>query len=315
MTPEGIRAALGDRPRATILLEACGPSGWVARLLEELGHEVFVCNPHRLKLIAQSTLKTDKLDAEILGRLARLGQLDPAMIQATTVRRRDTQLKRTWLSVRERLVRSRTGHISAVKCILRNDALPVPKGDAERFVKNLEQLEMPSDVRELVEPLRYAILTETSQIAKVEARIRAMAKEMPIVGHLREVDGVGLLTAVAFALTIEDPSRFESSRDVGPYLGLVPRLRQSADTEWRGGCTKKGDERLRRLLVQAALALLRTKRESALKQWALRVIARRGRKKGVVALARKLAIVMHRLWVSGEAYEPFPHQEVTSAAA
>ena len=121
-------------------IEACGQSAWVSRLLEELGQEVLVCNARRLKLIASSTLKTDKLDAEILGRLARLSQLDPTLVRPTTVRSRETQIKRSHLALRDQMVQSRTRHISAVRNVLRGDALPVPRCDPDAFAKKMSEL-------------------------------------------------------------------------------------------------------------------------------------------------------------------------------
>ena len=314
MTPEAFSHEFAV-PRATLLLEASGSSSWVARLLEELGHDVVVCNPRRLKLIAESTLKTDKLDAEILARLARLSQLDPELVESVSVRSRETQLRSSHLSARDQLIKCRTQLISSVRSVLRSDAIPPVRCDADRFVKKVEAHELPDDIREFAQPLLAAIRSLNEQIAVVEAKIRAFAFEMPAVEQFEDIDGVGLITAVAYTVTIEDPKRFEHSRDVGPFIGLTPTLRESGDLSWRGGCTKRGDERLRRLLVQAALCLMRSKRDSALKRWALALAERRGKKKAIVALARKLSVVMHHLWITGERYEPFPMKGGNSAAA
>lgn len=308
VTPEEVKRLFEKRTRATIVIEACNISGWVSRLLEGLGHDVLTCNPRRLKIIAESTLKTDKLDAEVLGRLARLAQLDPEFVHPVTVRSRSTQLLRSELKGRDQLVATRTRLVNFVRSVLRADALPVPRCDADHFAAKIDLEALPPDVRPVIEPVLGVIRLVTEQLNKAPKRLHAIAAVLPGVERMVAIDGVGELTAVAFALCIEDPARFEHGRDVGPYLGLVPKLRQSASVEQRGRITKQGDTTMRRLLVQAALCLLRSKRDSALKQWALQVAERRGRKKAIVGLARKLGVVMHQVWVTGEEYRRFPSQ-------
>lgn len=315
LTRQELRATFASMEATAILLESCNNSAWVGRELEELGHEVLVCNPRRLKLIAGSTLKTDKLDAEVLGRLARLHQLDPELLHPCTVRSRETQLRRSNLAVRDQLVAMRTGLLNLVRSVLRADALPQPKATAECLVAKLAKLDIPDDVARLIEPVTTVITVLNQQIAAVERKLSEIAKEIPAVQTFRDIDGVGLLTALSVVLTIEDPSRFPHARDVGPYLGFTPIVRQSSETEFRGRCTKRGDARTRRYLIQAAQSLLRSRRDSALKRWALALAERRGRKKATVALARKLAVVMQHLWLSGETYRPFPNLKEKPAAA
>lgn len=317
MTPAEVRTAFEQlgKERLTILLGACGPSGWVARVLEELGHDVLVCNPRNLKLIACSTLKTDKLDAEILARLARLAQMDPELVRRINPRSRQAQVERNNLVVRDQLVTSRTRMITVVRNILCNDALATPHCDADRFALKVRLIAMPDDIREVITPIVDAIQRITEQVAIIEAKIERLAAGKPEAKRFRTIPGVGLLTAVAYTTTIEDPARFERSRDVGPYLGITPVVRQSSDVERRGACTKQGDKRLRRCLVQAAFGLLRSQQDCELKQWALKVAERRGKKKAIVALARKIAVVMHHLWVTGEDFVPFPNRQEVNAAA
>lgn len=314
LTPEELRRYFGDSAPAVVVLEMCTAASWVARQLEEMGYRVLACNARRLKLIASSTLKTDRLDAEVLARMARLAQLDPELVESVTVRTRETQLQRSELRGREQLVGARTRLINFVRSVLRADALPVPRCTADRFVTKLDPAKLPEDVWAVIEGVVKCIADLTSQLAETSKRVREMASKRAEVQRMTEVDGVGQLTALAVVLCVEDPTRFVRSRDVGPYLGLIPRLRQSSQEEWRGPITKQGDEQVRRLLVQAALCLLRSKRDSALKRWALAVAERRGRKKAVVALARKLAVVLHQVWVSGEAYVPFPATQHGAAA-
>lgn len=313
LTVEHVRAEFGGEP-VTVLMESSNVSGWVARLLEELGHEVVVCNPRRLKLISESTLKTDKLDAWVLARLARLHQLDPSIVQQSVVRTRDTQLKRSVMGVRDLLVRSRTSYIATVRNILRADACPRPKADAADFAHNVRKADLPGDVRAVILPLLVALDAINEQIVGLDKTILEISKTIPVIKEWTEINGVGPATALALALTIEDPSRFPHARDIGPFLGFTPSLRQSSESEVRGRCTKRGDARTRRYLVQAAMSLMRCKGDSELKQWALALAERRGKKKARVALARKLAVVMQRMWLTGESYAPFPSKKVSAAA-
>jgi transposase len=175
-------------------------------------------------------------------------------------------------------------------------------------------MSLPDDLRAVIEPLLRMIQELNDNIANIEHRLDKIAASEAVVGRWREIPGIGLMTSLSLFLTIEDPERFEQSRDVGPYLGLVPTLRQSSSQERRGKCTKQGDSRTRRYLVQAALCLLRSKQDSDLKRWTLALAARVGRKKALVALARKLAIVMHRMWITGENFRPFAGKEAAAAA-
>ena len=303
MTPAAVREEFGSLREATVVLEACGQSAWVSRVLEELGLRVVVANPRKLKLIAGTTLKTDDLDAEVLARLARLSQLDPALVRSISVRSRATQLRRREIRGRDQLVQARTGLINFVRSTLREDAIRIVGTDADTFAENLRLEELPDDLAAVVRGQVEAIRALTSQIRKATKNIEQAARGCPNVKRLMAIDGVGPMVGLSFILCIEDPARFRSSRDIGPYLGLVPTLRQSSSTERRGSITKAGDGAMRRLLVQAALVLMRSKHDSDLQRWALRLAARRGRKKAVVALARKLAVVMHRVWATGETYE------------
>lgn len=311
-TPEGVTGLMEDLEPTVIVLEACGFSGWVVRLLESLGHEVVMVNPKRLKLIAESTLKTDTLDAQTLARLARLHQLDDTLVPRSQVRSRDTQIRKHLLSVRDQLVETRKRFVTLVRHTLRAHAVRAPSCKAEAFLKHMTRLEIPQDVREAIQPLLAALEEINRQVTAATDKLRRVARQMPIVRACCEIDGVGELTALALALTIEDPQRFPRPRDVGPYIGFTPVLRQSSESEQRGACSKKGDPRTRQYLVQAAHCLMRSKHDSALRRWALALVARRGYKKAAVALARKLAIVMQALWLRGEPYHRFPSEPVVA---
>lgn len=313
LTSESLREVFGGEP-VVVLLEATTPAAWVARALEELGHEVLVCNPRNLKLIAASTLKTDELDAEILGRLARMHQFDPEVVGTCRVRTRETQLRRSRMNARDQFVRSRTALVSLVRSTLKADAWPRLKCEGERLPAKVRDMGLPSDILEVLAPMLSMIEELNRQIAVMDRQIAEITGADEVAGRWKEIDGVGSLVSLSFSTTIEDPQRFKNARDVGPYLGVTPSVRQSSETEHRGKCTKRGDDRTRRLLVQAALCIMRSKKDSALKQWALQVARRRGRKKAVVALARKLAVVMMKMWLTGERYQRFPEPRLASAA-
>ena len=141
-----------------------------------------------------------------------------------------------------------------------------------------------------------------------------MAKKLPEVSHLCEIPGVGPVVATYYVLTIDDPQRFRHSRDVPSFFGLRPSMRESGSVSQYGRITKQGDPEMRRLLVQAAHVHLRSRTDSELKRWGLELADRKGKGKAAVAVARKLAVLMHHLWVTGVVWEPFPDEEKTQAA-
>jgi transposase len=307
----GLTRFFGRRERMRVVLEAGGSSPWVSRLLDSLGHEVVVCSPRRVRLIAESKLKNDKVDAEVLARLVRL---DPEFLQPIQHRSEEAQLLRANLKVRSAMVEARTKWINTIRGLLRSFGYKVSGKAPHTFVERVDRMKLPKELREVIEPLLEQLDLLTGEIERRNEHLEEMVKNLPEVAHLREVPGVGPVVATYFVLTIDDPHRFRNSRDVAPFFGLRPSMRESASVKHFGRITKEGDPEMRRLLVQAAHALLLTKADSALKTWALALAERRGKGKAVVALARKLAVLMHHLWVTGEVYQPFPKRDVTEAA-
>ena len=302
-TIPAVRKWFSRREPMKVCMEASGLSPWVSRLVSECGHEVVVANPRRVRLIAESTLKNDHVDAATL---ARLVQASPALVSPVTHRSEATQVTRAHMRVRSALVEARAGFIHTVRGVVRSFGLRLPRTNAECFARRCAAAALPDELRNLVSPLLGAIGELDLHIAAMDALVETLGESHPVVEVFREIPGVGPVVALAYVTTIENPQRFRCSRDVGPYLGLRPRLRASGGTEYRGRITKEGDHDLRRLLVQAAHALLRSRTDCALRQWAERLIPRVGKRKAIVALARKLAIVMHHLWVTGQPFEPFP---------
>jgi transposase len=179
---------------------------------------------------------------------------------------------------------------------------------------------LSAGLREALEPLMQEVESLNERIKEYDRRIEKMAKETyPETELLKQVKGVGDLIATTYVLTVEDPHRFRKSRDAGCFVGLQPVRRNSGESEPQMHITKEGDEYLRTLLVQGAHYILGPFGEdSDLRRWGLKLSARGGKnakKRAVVAVARKLAVLLHRLWVSGEVYEPLRNSQKAMTAA
>jgi transposase len=302
-TPERFAAVLGERPRARILLEASTESEWVARCLEQLGHEVIVADPNFAPMYATRTrtIKTDRRDARALAEACRLGAYRPAH------RLSDAQRHvRGRLTVRDALVRTRTGYISVIRALLRQHGWRVPTGSAEGFIRRVLTLSLPGRLLSELAPLLAVMRQVNQQLAYSDERIAAVARADERVQRLQTVPSVGPVTAAAFVATLDDAGRFARAHQVEAYLGLVPREWSSGEGQRRGRITKAGHRRMRSLLVQAAVSIRRVRHPTttALREWAERLAARRGRFIAVVALARRLAGILYALLRDGTRYEP-----------
>src|SRR6201997_4370343 len=300
-----LQEVFGGMPRSRIALEIGTHSPWISRLLGELGHEVMVANARKVRLIGESRKKDDRLDAQTLARLARI---DPELLYPVKHRSAQAQADLTLIRARAGLVRARTGLV--------NMARGLAKSYGERLrgcnVRNMNPEKADSLSPELqvaVEPLLNAIESLSERIVEYNERIENLAQQSyPQVALLKQIKGVGTLIALTFLLTLEDPHRFRKSRDVGCYLGLQPGRRNSGQSEPQLHISKEGDPYLRTLLVQGAQHILGPfGPDCDLRRWGLKLAERGGRtgkKRAIVAAARKLAGLLHHLWVSGEVYEP-----------
>ena len=304
-TRTGLDRYFGKRGAMRVCMEAGGSSPWVSRLIAGHGHDVVVCSPRRVRLIAESTLKNDKDDAEVLARLVRI---DPSFLKPIQHRSEDAQRLRAKLLVRRALIDARTAWINQVRGILRSFGYRVAGKNTNTFAARVDLMKLPTELATVLEPLLEQIEGVSGQIKRCNDELSDLGESIPEVAHLAEIPGVGLIVALYFVLSIDDPTKFRRSRDVPAFFGLRPSMRESADVSSYGRITKEGDPEMRRLLVQAALALMNSKRDTALKRWATQLEARRGKGKARVALARKLAALMHRLWITGETYQDFPDQ-------
>lgn len=303
-----MHAHFATRSRARVVLEVGTHSPWVSRLLEELGHEVLVANSRRVRAIAESQKKTDENDAELL---ARLGRVDPRLLVPLAHRTEETQADLVVVRARDALVKSRTVLINSVRGQVKSLGGRLSKRNPGCFHKLRDEL--PKALRESLTPTMEAIAQLNEQIRAYDRKIdELIADKYPEAAHLCKVGGVGPITALTYVLTVEDPERFRSSRDVGPYLGLTRRRRQTGDDDPELKISKAGDGFLRRLLVQCAHHILGPLgKDCALRRWGLKLIGQGGKgakKRAAVAVARKLAVLLHRLWITGQDYRPFPAQ-------
>jgi transposase len=284
--PERFAVVLGDRPRARILIEASTDSEWVARCLEALGHEVIVADPNFAPMYATRTrkVKTDRRDARALADACLLGAYRPAH------RLSDPQRHvRGRLLVRDALVRTRTRSISLIRALLRQQGYRVPSGSAEAFLRRVRAVALPGRLLSTIAPLLAVMRHLNTQLAYADQVIEDVTAHDDRVQRLRTVPSVGPVTAAAFVATIDDVRRFRHAHQVEAYLGLVPRELSSGESQRRGHITKAGPPRMRWLLIQAAVSILRRRppEAEALRAWALRIAAQRGKLIAVVALARR----------------------------
>jgi transposase len=305
-TPAGLTKAFAEMPRACIALETGSQSGWIARELEKLGHEALVANARELRGIWGGVRKNDRRDAV---KLARYARLDPALLHPTRVRSEQTQLELSELRVREALVRARTLLVNAARGLSKTHGKRLPKTSTKSFALRAAA-ELTEQLAAVLEPLLSQIAALSERIKAADRSLAQAAETDPSAARLMQVPGVGPLTALTFVHTLEDAHRFRRSREVGAYLGLTPRQTQSGSSDPQLPISKAGDVRLRCLLVQCAHRILGPfGLDSSLRRWALQLASRggpAGRKRAIVGLARKLAVVLHRLWAREEHWRPFP---------
>jgi transposase len=258
-----------------------------------------------VKLISSSSRKDDRLDAQTLARLARV---DPQLLRPIRHRSEKAQGDLMQVRVRAALVNTRTDLVNTARGLAKATGERLPSCDADQMgIGKMEGL--PAELREALRPLLETVESLTKQIKESDQKLEQLAeRDYPETELLRQVSGVGSLISLTFVLTVEDPSRFRRSRDVGCYVGLRPRRSESGQSRPQLGISKEGDVYLRKLLVQGAHCILSQKSpDTDLKRWGLKLAGKgnkNAKKRALVAVARKLAILLHHLWVNGEVYEP-----------
>ena len=290
---------------ATVALEAGTHSPWISRLLTSLGCKVLVGNPRKLRVIWDSDKKSDARDAEMLARIARF---DPELLYPVNHRGEQAQVDLGLLQARDILVKNRSSLINHVRSSVKSLGSRLPQCSAESFHRHAGT-ELPVELADILGPVLDIIEQLTIRVKEFDKQIEQISRERyPETELLKAVKGVGPLTALAFVLTLEDPAKFTKSRQVGCFLGLTPRRDQSGEVDKQLRITKAGNPFLRRLLVGAAQYILGPFGEDCnLRRFGLRLAARGGKnakKRAVVAVARKLAVLLHRLWQHGEIYDP-----------
>lgn len=304
-TPQAIGEYFGGIAAARVVLEVGTHSPWIAQELKRLGHEAVVANPSAVYGKRRRRKRNDRMDAEYL---ARQGRADPELLHPIRHRGTEVRVHLELLRARDTLVRTRTRLINHVRGAVKPLGGRTRRCSAEAFGRRaLEDitLELQPALLPVVELLRQL----THQIGKYDDEIEKLIEsDYAEAQHLQQIKGVGPLTALAFVLLIEDPKRFENSRDVGAYFGLCPRLDDSSDSQPQLRISKAGDEMGRRLLVSAARYILGPfGPECDLRRHGMAIAARGGknaRSRAAVAVARKLAVMLHKLWMSGSEYDP-----------
>jgi transposase len=289
-----------------IAIEVGTHSPWVSRLLSSLGHEVIVANARKLRLIYQNRRKDDAIDALNLARLARM---DPELLAPIRHRSEEAQVALAMLRSRDALVKARTKLINHVHGTVKATGSRLPKFSAEAFATKAQPV-IPEPLMAVLRPALEVIAGLTKQIQGFEKGLEELASTAFVESlALRQVQGVGLLTSLAFVLVLEDAQRFRRSRTVGAFLGLVPATRTSGESNPQLHITKEGDEFLRSMLVNSAHYILGPfGQDCDLRRYGMKIAARGGRnakKRAVVAVARKLAVLLHHLWRSRELYDRF----------
>ncbi len=308
-TELALRQRFSGCGRMRIALETGTHSPWVSRVLADCGHEVVVANSRKLRLIYENRRKSDRVDALYLARVARL---DPKLLAPVEHRGAAAQKDLALLRSRDALVATRTLLINHARGLVKSFGGRLPNCSSRAFQKRVTE-SIPQPLEPGLQAIVETIASVTEAIKRLERRLEAVAEQnYPETKLLRQVVGVGPITALAFVLTIEDPKRFSKSRAVGPYLGLVPGRMSSGDSDPQMRITKEGDPFLRRLLVNAAHYILGPfGPDCDLRRFGLKMAIRGGKnakKRALVAVARKLAVLLHRLWRWAEIYEPLYQQ-------
>lgn len=316
-TAEALRMVFAGKGEMRIAIECGTHSPWVSRLLQQLGHEVIVANPRRLRLIAESNRKNDKADARTLATVA---QAAPSLLKQVHHRSERVQLDLATIKARDTAVQARSRMVAAIRGIVKSTGGRLTVCSTGAFAKKAFE-SCPATLRDALTPLMRIIEQLTAEIRQYDRLIECkMKSEYAEAAPILTIPGVGSLTALTFVLLLDnDPNRFSKSRDLGCYFGLQPKQQDSGKFVFQLGITKAGDQLMRKLAVQCSHFMLgRFGRDSALRRWGLTHCLRGGsnaKKRAVVAVARKLLILMHRLWKTQTAFVPFPGAQSVPQAA
>jgi transposase len=282
-------------------LESGSTSAWLWREFRQLGLPV-VCldSRHAHRVLSMKRNKNDRNDARGLADLVRIGWYREARVRSI-----DAQFVRSLLLSRQQLLQSRRSIENQIRGALKTLGVMTGPTKGRGFMPRVVEMRVDNEwLGPVLDPLIGAHASIAKQLKIVSTSVLDTAREDADVRRMMTVPGIGAMTALAFKAAIDDPKRFTSSAKVGPYLGLTPRQHQSGESEWIGGIGKTNDPLLRSYLYEAAGVLMtRVRRSCALKDWALRLAKRIGWKRASIAIARKLAVILHAIWRNGTEFE------------
>lgn len=311
-TEAALRRHFEGEPRMRIALECGTHSPWVSRLLTGLGHQVIVANARKIRAITASESKNDRNDAE---KLARFAAHDPRLLSPVEHRSPERQVDLNLIHARSTLVRARTMIVNALRGLVKSAGGRLPACSTESLPARAADA-IPPELATVATPLVEQIALLNAQIGGMDKQIEKLAAKYPEIGLLRTAPGVGPIVAAAYVLTLDRPDA-ASNRSAGAFLGLRPGQSQSGDSDPQRRISKTGNSCLRSLLVQSAQYILgRFGPDSELRRWGLKLGAsggKRGKKRAIVAVARKLAVILHSMWRSGRRFQPFPQLRAAAA--
>jgi len=313
---EDFEALFAGASGMRVVLETGTHANWVARLAKRHGHEVIVGQARRLRMIYENPTKSDAVDARML---ADLGSTHPQLLHPVTVRDERTQADLAVLRARENLVQARTQLVNAARGLAKSQGHRLPDGSTECLPRRAWDV-CPGELRPALRPLLLAIASLTRQIRAADRAVHKLCRGRYAkdVAHLLQIPGIGELAALGFVLVVGSPQRFRRNRDVGAFLGLVPRRDQSGASDPQLPITKCGDPMLRKLLGQSAHWILGPfGGDCDLRRWAARRAERGGKcakRRAVVAVTRRLAVLLLALWKSGADYEPLRNARLAEVA-
>ena len=290
-------------------LEAGPLSQWLFSALAEAGLPVICVETRHMRAALKAQInKTDRNDARGMAQMMRAGLYRPVHVK--TVR---SQKLRMLLTHRKLLQSKAIAIENDLRATLRNFGLKVGMAGAVKFEARIKELvENIPDLAILVEPLLIVRRTLREQFGIVHRRLLAVVRQDEVCRRLMTVPGVGPVVALTYRSTVDVPARFRNSKAVGAVFGLTPSKYQSGEIDRTGAISRCGDEMMRVMLYEAAQSMLYSRKWSWLKAWAMQIARRRGIKKAIVALARRLAVVMHRIWVDGTEFR-WTKQEAAAA--
>jgi transposase len=321
-TRDAMREHFSSGTPRRVVLEASTPANWIARIAAACGHEVIIANPRQVRLIANNPHKNDHNDAELL---ADLGRSNPERLSPVTPRTEQQQADLAVVHARERFVSMRAQCINFLRSQVKVVGERLPDCGSAAFHNKIDASALPPALKLALQPVLEQVQALSKAIKAYDKLLEQIATDRyPQTDRLQQVPGVGRLVALTFVLLVADPKRFACSRDVGPYFGLVPRQKQSSQSDPKLSITKQGSTYMRSLLVNSAHYILGVHGpDGQLRRTGLRIYekggkTRQAKRKAVVAIARKLAVLLHRLWVSGADYDPYfnlPPQAAVQARA